>query len=209
MPCVNCQAKHLNLNKEINLPVCSVCGCIQAYRIYEVNDILPNKKVVVNDLTLLLNEYEIEDRDEVIKNDKYISYTNLYYSYDSAERAVAILYYTMRDLNKPANMRTYCKFLGCKETRVSRLAKKIARHYSNSGVFGINDIDEFLDNMEINSKEISEACKSWNEQQTLTRGIIAAYVYEHTTYTQKQVCKKFGVSLPRLKRNLRKVRRNE
>ena len=206
MPCVNCQAKHLNLNKEINLPVCSVCGCIQAYRIYEVSTILPNSKVEINDLVLLLNEFEIEDKDEVIKNDKYISYTNLYYSYDSAERAVAILYYTMRDLNKPANMRKYCSFLGCKQTRVSRLAKKIARHYSNSGVFGINDIDEFLSNMQINCKAVNDACKVWNETQTLTRGIIAAYVYENTQYTQKEVCVKFGVSLPRLKRNLKKVR---
>ena len=206
MPCVNCQAKHLNLNKEINLPVCSVCGCIQAYRIYEVSTILPNNKVEINDLVLLLNEFEIEDKDEVIKNDKYISYTNLYYSYDSAERAVAILYYTMRDLNKPANMRKYCSFLGCKQTRVSRLAKKIARHYSNSGVFGINDIDEFLSNMQIDCKAVNDACKVWNETQTLTRGIIAAYVYENTPYTQKEVCKKFGVSLPRLKRNLKKVR---
>ena len=73
MPCVNCQAKHLNLNKEINLPVCSVCGCIQAYRIYEVSNILPNNKLEINDLVLLLNEFEIEDKDEVIKNDKYIS----------------------------------------------------------------------------------------------------------------------------------------
>tara|TARA_R100001163_G_C5057528_1_gene194040 strand:+ start:1479 stop:2093 length:615 start_codon:yes stop_codon:yes gene_type:complete len=203
---VNCQAKHLNLNKEINLPVCSVCGCIQAYRIYEVSTILPNSKVEINDLVLLLNEFEIEDKDEVIKNDKYISYTNLYYSYDSAERAVAILYYTMRDLNKPANMRKYCSFLGCKQTRVSRLAKKIARHYSNSGVFGINDIDEFLSNMQINCKAVNDACKVWNATQTLTRGIIAAYVYENTQYTQKEVCVKFGVSLPRLKRNLKKVR---
>ena len=206
MPCVNCQAKHLNLNKEINLPVCSVCGCIQAYRIYEVSNILPNNKLEINDLVLLLNEFEIEDKDEVIKNDKYISYTNLYYSYDSAERAVAILYYTMRDLNKPANMRKYCSFLGCKQTRVSRLAKKIARHYSNSGVFGINDIDEFLSNMQIDCKAVNDACKVWNETQTLTRGIIAAYVYENTPYTQKEVCNKFGVSLPRLKRNLKKVR---
>jgi hypothetical protein len=164
---------------------------------------------MINDLTMLLNEYDIEDKEEVLKNDKYISYTNLYYSYDSAERAVAILYYTMRDLNKPTNLRKYCKFLGCKISRASRLAKKIARHYSNSGVFGINDIDEFLFNMEINSKEVSDACKFWNKSQTLTRGIIAAYVYEHTPYTQKEVCKKFGVSLPRLKRNLRKVRKNE
>ena len=206
MPCVNCQAKHLNLNKEINLPVCSVCGCIQAYRIYEVSNILPNNKLEINDLVLLLNEFEIEDKDEVIKNDKYISYTNLYYSYDSAERAVAILYYTMRDLNKPANMRKYCSFLGCKQTRVSRLAKKIARHYSNSGVFCINDIDEFLSNMQIDCKAVNDACKVWNETQTLTRGIIAAYVYENTQYTQKEVCVKFGVSLPRLKRNLKKVR---
>ena len=112
----------------------------------------------------------------------------------------------MRDLNKPANMRKYCSFLGCKQTRVSRLAKKIARHYSNSGVFGINDIDEFLSNMQIDCKAVNAACKVWNETQTLTRGIIAAYVYENTPYTQKEVCNKFGVSLPRLKRNLKKVR---
>jgi len=207
MPCVNCQAKHLNLNKEINLPVCLVCGCIQAYRIYEVSDIPKNKKTFSTDLMMLMNEFDIEDKEEVIKNDKYISYTNIYYTYDLAERACAILYYTMRDLNKPAIMLDYCKFLGCKTSRVSRLAKRIARHYSNSGVFGLNDIDKFLDNMEISNKEINKACKAWNEQQTLTRGIVAAYVYEHTPYTQKEVCKKFGVSLPRLKRNLRKVRK--
>ena len=125
---------------------------------------------------------------------------------EAHSRACAILYYTMRDLNKPTNFRDYCKFVGCKTSRVSRLAKKIARHYSNSGVFGVNDIDEFLSNMGIESKEVNTACKEWNEHQTLTRGIIAAYVYENTPSTQKEVCKTFGVSLPRLKRNLRKVR---
>ena len=70
MPCVNCQAKHLNLNKEINLPVCSVCGCIQAYRIYEVSDIPKNEKTFSTDLMMLMNEFDIEDKDEVIKNDK-------------------------------------------------------------------------------------------------------------------------------------------
>lgn len=206
MPCVNCQAKHLNLNKEINLPVCTVCGCIQAYRIYEVLERSTVTKIQITDLNLLLNEYEIEDKEEVIKNNTYLTYTNLYYTYDLAERACAVLYYTMRDLNKPTNLRDYCKFLGCKVGRTSKLAKKIARHYSNSGVFGVNDINEFLSNMGIENKEIYEACKIWNESQTLTRGIIAAYVYEHTPYTQKEVCEKFGVSLPRLKRNLRKVR---
>lgn len=206
MPCVNCQSKHLNLNREINLPVCAVCGCIQAYRIFEVSNIVSNKREIVTDLNLLLNEFEIEERDEVIKNDKYISYTNLYHSYDTAERAVSILYYTMMDLNKSGEVRKYCKFLGCNLKRVVRLSKKIARHYSNSGVFGINDIDVFLLNMNIENEKVNEACKLWNEHQTLTRGIIAAYVYEHTTYTQKEVCEKFGVSLPRLKRNLNKVR---
>ena len=207
MPCVNCQSKHLKLRIEVNLPVCMDCGCIQAYRIYEVSDNIPRKQVKITDLMMLLNEFDIEDKDEVIKNDKYISYTNIYYTYDIAERACAILYYTMRDLNKPTNFRDYCRFVGCKTSRVSRLAKKIARHYSNSGVFGVNDIDEFLSNMGIESKEVNTACKEWNEHQTLTRGIIAAYVYEHTPSTQKEVCKTFGVSLPRLKRNLGKVRK--
>lgn len=206
MPCVNCQSKHLKLKTGLNLPVCQDCSCIQAYRIYEVIENTTHKKIESTDLMMLMNEYDIEDKDEVIKNDKYISYTNMYYTYDLAERACAILYYTLRDLNKPTNYRDYCKFLGCKTSRVSRLAKRIARHYSNSGVFGINDIDEFLSNMGIENKEVSDKCKEWNEVQTLTRGIIASYVYEHTPYTQKQVCALFGVSLPRLKRNLRKVR---
>jgi len=206
MPCVNCQAKHLKLNKGINLPVCLVCGCIQAYRIYEVSDNITDKKISSTDLMMLMNEFDIEDKDEVIKNDNYISYTNMYYTYDLAERACAILYYTMRDLNKPAILKDYCKFLGCKNSRVSKLAKRIARHYSNSGVFGVYDINEFLSNMGIENKDVFDSCKEWNETQTLTRGIIAAYVYEHMTYTQKKVCELFGISLPRLKRNLRKVR---
>ena len=206
MPCVNCQAKHLNLNKEINLPVCTVCGCIQAYRIYEVSDIPKNKKTFSTDLMMLMNEFDIEDKEEVIKNDKYISYTNIYYTYDLAERACAILYYTMKDLNKNTNLRKYCKLAGCKVKRATKLAKRIARYYSNSGVFGLSDIEEFLTNMEIDNKNVLESCIEWNKQQTLTRGIVAAYVYEHTPYTQKQVCEKFGVSLPRLKRNLKKVR---
>lgn len=206
MPCVNCQSKHLNLNKEINLPVCSVCGCIQAYRIYELHDISVNKKKLSTDLMMLMNEFDIEDKDEVIKNNNHISYTNLYYTYDLAERACAILYYTMKDLNKNTNLRKYCKFIGCKVKRATKLAKKIARYYSNSGVFGLSDIEEFLTNMEINNNNVLESCIEWNKHQTLTRGIVAAYVYEHTRYTQKQVCEKFGVSLPRLKRNLKKVR---
>lgn len=207
MPCVNCQSKHLKLKTGINLPVCQDCGCIQAYRIYEVSDITTTKRIENTDLMMLLNEFNIEDKDEVIKNDKYISYTTMYYTYDLAERACAILYYTMRDLNKPAVLRNYCRFLGCKNSRATKLAKRIARHYSNSGVFGINDINEFLNNNGIENEDVFNACKEWNEVQTLTRGIISAYVYEHTPYTQKEVCEKFGVSLPRLKRNLRKVRK--
>tara|TARA_R110002020_G_scaffold101885_2_gene239586 strand:- start:653 stop:1213 length:561 start_codon:yes stop_codon:yes gene_type:complete len=183
------------------------CGCIQAYRIYEISDgIKPNKVNLSTDLMMLMNEFNIEDKEEVIKNNEYISYTNMYYTYDLAERACAILYYTMQDLNKNTTLRNYCKFLGCRVSRATKLAKRIARHYSNSGVFGINDIDEFLRNMDIENTDVNNACKEWNKEQTLTRGIIAAYVYEHTTYTQKQVCEKFGVSLPRLKRNLNKVR---
>jgi len=207
MPCVNCQAKHLILNHNIGLPVCQKCGCIQAYRILEIGRLTEIKNVKTTELKLLCNQFNIDDIDEVNKNHKHISKTTLYQGYDLAERACAILYYTMRDLNKPVVLRELCKFIGCRASKTSRLSRKIARYFSNSGVFGLNDIDEFLSNHEISNQEVVKDCKNWEEQETLTRGIIAAFVYAHMPYTQKEVCEKFGISLPRLKRNIKKVKK--
>lgn len=207
MPCVNCQAKHLKLNRDIGLPVCQECGCIQAYRIVEIGRLTQFRNVKTSELQLLCNQFNINDIDEVNKNHEHISKTTLYQGYDLAERACAILYYTMSDLNKPVVLREFCKFLGCNTAKTSRLSKKIARYFSNAGVFSLNDIDEFLSNYEISNQEVAKACKDWEEQETLTRGIIAAFVYVHTPYTQKEVCEKFGISLPRLKRNIKKVKK--
>ena len=180
MPCVNCQAKHLTLQRDIGLPICQECKCIQAYRIVEIGRLTELKEVRTSELLLLCNQYDIEI-DEVEKNHKHIGKTTLYQGYDLAERACAILYYTMKDLNRPAVLREYCKYLGCKVSKTSKLSKKIARYYSNSGVFGLNDINEFLSNHEIDNPQVISACKHWEEQETLTRGIIAAFVY-HQAY---------------------------
>ena len=109
-------------------------------------------------------------------------------------------------VNQLMSSKYFLMSLGCKVSKTSKLSKKIARYYSNSGVFGLNDINEFLSNHEIDNPQVISACKHWEEQETLTRGIIAAFVYAHTPYTQKEVCEKFGISLPRLKRNIKKVK---
>lgn len=206
MPCVNCQTKHLKLNRDIGLPVCQECKCIQAYRIVELGTLTKVEEVKSSELLLLCNQFDINEIDEVNKNHTHISKTTLYQGYDLAERACAILYYTMKDLNRPAILRNYCKYLGCKVSKTSKLSRKVARYYSKSGVFGLNDIDGFLHNHEIDNPQVAKACKDWEEQETLTRGIVAAFVYVHTPYTQKKVCEKFGISLPRLKRNIKKVK---
>tara|TARA_R110002020_G_scaffold253928_4_gene467638 strand:+ start:9465 stop:10067 length:603 start_codon:yes stop_codon:yes gene_type:complete len=200
------------MNKKISLPVCKVCGQIQAYRIYEVND---NIAIATNrgehvELLMLLNEFSVQFYyDDIIKMYNSLTKSLIMNGYDKVTRYVAVTYYTLTQLKQPSYPRDYCKFTGAQWKYVARLNKRIMKHFGKLGILTHKDLDEFYIKGELTREEkenLIPILKDWEEKETLTRGLLSAVFYENSSMTQNEACKLFGVSKPRLKRYLKKVR---
>ena len=210
MSCRNCNSKNVSLSQKLNLHICNICGLIQANRIWENASTLykPCKPSHFLELDLLCSEFNLTGED-YIKNYNTILRTGMFRGYNIDTRICAIVYYTLQDNNKPVHLMKYCKFLGCDSRMVLRLSKRISKHFGKVGVFIINDLEEYYKFIDEGSKELVKEELVSLDHMTLTRGIISAVFYEHSNLTQKQVCDLFGISLPRLKRNLTTVREND
>ena len=207
MPCLNCNSKKLHMDNTINLTVCNVCGLIQANRILVLNNTgSPSIRETNNpELDLLLSEFSINNyKKDIIENYNTILFTGKFGTYTLSERYCAITYFTLKDLKQIVYLKEYCRFLGVSITRVNRLIKIINRYYSKSGIFDLEDLQPYYNEVDINVDEVEEMVQ--NLPYTLTRGLASAIFYECSDLTQKETCKLFGISLPALKRNLKKVR---
>ena len=83
------------------------------------------------------------------------------------------------------------------------------KHFGKLGILTHKDLDEFYIKGELTREEkenLIPILKDWEEKETLTRGLLSAVFYENSSMTQNEACKLFGVSKPRLKRYLKKVR---
>ena len=195
------------MDNTINLTVCNVCGLIQANRILVLNNTgSPSIRETNNpELDLLLSEFSINNyKKDIIENYNTILFTGKFGTYTLSERYCAITYFTLKDLKQIVYLKEYCRFLGASITRVNRLIKIINRHYSKSGIFDLEDLQPYYNEVDINVDEVEEMVQ--NLPYTLTRGLASAIFYECSDLTQKETCKLFGISLPALKRNLKKVR---
>lgn len=195
------------MDKTINLTVCNVCGMIQANRIFVLGSSGSNLNLKLSEpvLDLLLSEFSISKyKKDILENYNTILFTGKFGTYTLSERYCAITYFTLKDLKQLVYLKEYCRFLGASITRVNRLIKIINRHYSKSGIFDLEDLKPYYAEVEINVDEVEEMVQ--NLPYTLTRGLASAIFYECSDLTQKETCKLFGISLPALKRNLKKVR---
>lgn len=195
------------MDKTINLVVCNVCGMIQANKIFVLGspDRTLNLKLSEPELNLLLSEFSITKyKKDILENYNTVLFTGKFGTYTLSERYCAITYFTLKDLKQIVYLKEYCRFLGVNITRVNRLIKIINRHYSKSGIFNLEDLKPYYAEVEINVDEVEQMVLSL--PYTLTRGLASAIFYECSDLTQKETCKLFGISLPALKRNLKKVR---
>jgi predicted DNA-binding protein (UPF0251 family) len=194
------------MDKTINLAVCNVCGMIQANRIFVLNEgVAAIRKTEEPVLDLLLSEFSITKyKKDILENYNTILFSGKFSTYTLSERYCAITYFTLKDLKQLVYLKEYCRFLGTSITRVNRLIKIINRHFSKSGIFDLEDLKPYYAEVEINVDEVEQMVLSL--PYTLTRGLASAIFYECSDLTQKETCKLFGISLPALKRNLKKVR---
>jgi hypothetical protein len=194
------------MNRKINLPVCSECDAIQANRIYEVWTDSGSKVFDDPLLHLIISEFSLtEHKDDIIKNYNTLNTTLIFQRFDLASRYCATIYYTLQDKNIPVHIRKYCRFAGADTNKTLKLSKKISKYFGNVGVFILSDLNEYYKLAGIKKEHIQDLLNNC-EELTLTRGIVAAIFYEGSKMTQRQTCDLFGISLPRLKRNLNKVR---
>ena len=211
MPCLNCNSKLLEMNKKINLPVCKVCGQIQAYRIYEVTDtsMVTSRTNDEFELKMLLSEFGLQTfQTEIMKIYNACNSHLLFRKIDLATRNVAITTYTLRQLKQRNYPLEYCKFAGTTWKKVARLLKRIDKHFRTSGILTSDDLECFYDEVtEVEKENLIPIIKEWEEKETLTRGLLSALFYDNTVMTRDEARKLFGVSLPRLKRYLTKVRK--
>ena len=207
MPCLNCDSKNLVMNSTLKLPICENCGMIQAYRIYEITDSKTVSESVSDlcpELALLISEFNlIQYTDNIQMNYNELEREGIFSSYDLGTRYCATIYYTLQDLNVPLEIRKYCRFAGVDSKRVFRLAKRISKHFGKVGVFILEDLNKYYEQAGIKNAKFCNVIKEID--MTLTRGILAAVFYLNSELTQKEACKLFGISIPRLKRNIKKV----
>ena len=207
MPCLNCQGKNLVMNKKLSLPICMRCGAIQASRIRETQKRSgkPGNNSVFASLDILLSEFNVSNySDIIINNYKTLRKDRVLEGYTLDEQFVSITYYTLQSNNELVYVRKYCKFVGVNVKRVFNLSKKIAKYFGRHGIFIMNDISKYLDALESKNTVQEEITKY---EGTLTRAITAGIFYDNCELTQKQTCELFGISLPRLKRALKVIRR--
>ena len=195
------------MDKKLSLAICRTCGFINASRIRETKNY--DKKVGKSgdfaSLDILLSEFKIVDyKDNVISNYNTLKRDRVFEGYSLDEQLVSSTYYTLQANNELVYVRAYCKFMGVNVKRVFNLSKKIAKYYGRHGVFIMDDITKYLGVLENKNHVYQEIAKY---EGTLTRAITAGIFYDNCELTQKQTCELFGISLPRLKRALKVIRR--
>tara|TARA_Y100000310_G_scaffold6260_1_gene7087 strand:- start:4 stop:654 length:651 start_codon:yes stop_codon:yes gene_type:complete len=213
MPCRNCQSKNLTFNKALQLPVCVECEMIQANRIWEVRERfeLPNHPLGNSEsredslLHLLASEYDLNKHINSIRLNYETLKRDLFFKgYDLETQIVSVIYYTLQINNVPVYIRKYCKFVGANVKLVFRLTKKIEKYFQTQGVFILDNLDNYYSQAGINDvEEITNSINNFNG--TLTRSVIAWFVYKGSSLTQIKTCELFGISLPRLKRAKRLI----
>ena len=206
MPCLNCNSKKLHMDKTINLLVCDVCDMIQVNRIYIQNNVSTSGiDRDMPELTLLLSEFSISKyKKDIVENYNTVLFTGKFSTYTLSERYCAITYFTLKDLKQIVYLKEYCRFLGANITRVNRLIKIINRYFNKSGIFELEDLMPYFNKVKVNEEKVNELVQQL--PFTLTRGLASAIFYECSDLTQKETCELFGISLPALKRNIKKVR---
>tara|TARA_Y100000593_G_scaffold17268_1_gene34536 strand:+ start:17834 stop:18433 length:600 start_codon:yes stop_codon:yes gene_type:complete len=199
------------MDRKLSLPICMSCGFINASRIRETHlspyITLPRGDFV--SLDILLSEFKIVDyKDNILNNFKTLKRDRVFEGYSIDEQIVATTYYTLQANNELVYVRKYCKFMGVNVKKVFNLSKKIAKYYGRHGVFIITDLDNYLADIDEEAKnKILHAFKE--HDGTLTRAITAGIFYENSDLTQAKTCELFGISLPRLKRALKVIRKGE
>jgi hypothetical protein len=206
MPCLNCKSTNLKMDKTIQLTVCKECDMIQVNKIWAQN---PHNKSSCLDsepeLSLLLSEFDmVRYKKDITDNYNTVLFTGKFSTYTLSERYCSITYFTLRDLKQITYLKEYCRFSGVSETRVKRLIKIINRHFSRTGIFSEEDLKPYFAKVKVDVNKVNELVQ--HLPYTLTRGLTSAIFYECSDLTQKEICKIFGISLPALKRNIKKVR---
>lgn len=206
MSCLICHKKKLKNYVEYNILVCTECGAVQPKRIMtklkEIND-----PIVMDDLALLLVEYpriKMYDKEiRILINSMDRILVGI--GHTSAEKAVAAIYITLSQKNRPCNIYSLSRYIGVDRQKVLKLAKKASRFLEMNTIFAISDIGEMIGKEipEEWAEEIKRKCMIVSMEETLTKGLFAAVYYSNTNWTQRQVCDKFGVSIPRLQRHIR------
>ena len=206
MPCLNCKSSNLYMDKTIQLTVCKECYMIQVNRIWVKNSA---EKLAERDsdpeLSLLLSEFNMTRyTKDIIENYNTLLSVGKFSTYTLSERYCATTYFTLKDLKQITYLKEYCRFSGVNETRVKRLIKKVNRHFSRTGIFSEEDLRPYFAKIKVDVNKVNELVQQL--PYTLTRGLASAIFYECSDLTQKEICKIFGISLPALKRNIKKVR---
>ena len=206
MPCLNCSSRDLSLDKRISLVVCNVCGLIQVNRIWVKVGAETQRLEDEPELSILLSEFNmIRYKKDIMDNYNTLLFTGKFGTYTLSERYCSLTYFTLRDLKQLTYLKEYCRFSGANITRVRRLIKIINRHFSRTGIFNLEDLKPYI--AEVSSLDEARVNQMVQDlPYTLTRGLASAIFYECSDLTQKETCKIFGISIPALKRNLKKVR---
>ena len=207
MPCLNCQSKNLEMDKKLSLAICRRCGFINASRIRETKNYDKNYRKFDDfaSLDILLSEFnKVEYKNNIISNYQTLKKDRVFEGYSLDEQLVSVTYYTLQANNELVYVRAYCKFMGVNVKKIFNLSKKIAKYYGRHGVVIMDDVTKYLDNVD-NKNTIEEEITKY--EGTLTRAITAGIFYDNCELTQKQTCELFGISLPRLKRALKLIRR--
>ena len=194
------------MDKTILLAVCNDCDLIQVNKIWaQSHHKISSAPSSEPELSLLLSEFNMTRYTKDIKeNYNTLLSAGKFSTYTISERYCAITYFTLKDLKQITYLKEYCRFCGVSETRVKRLIKKINRHFSRTGIFSEEDLRPYFAKIKVDVNKVNELVQQL--PYTLTRGLTSAIFYECSDLTQKEICKIFGISLPALKRNIKKVR---
>ena len=187
------------MNDSLQLPVCLDCDMIQANRIWEIRPEVITKHYDehINVLDLILSEFDINDyRIEILLNYETLKRDLILRGYNLETQMVAIIYYTLQTNDEPVYIRKYSKFVGAKLKLVFKLSKRIAKYYSNNGVFLLDNLEKYYSHAKCDRKIIENFIQEY--EGTLTRSVMAWFFYVGSDLTQMKTSELFGITLQRL-----------
>jgi len=125
------------------------------------------------------------------------------------DRASALVYYVLRERNLPFTLKEVCAEYGSNQRLVAKVAKKISKHFKNSGVF-IQSLDSLVEkySLQLGDRYFASTCSmllSFFEREyemrtlTLNKSAVAGILYianlcEFKQLTQKEVGDVVGVT---------------